>query len=112
METLRSEYYLRLFHSTDPSQLDIIIAEARCRYFAPVSYDTDLLGEVAPASPLGRTSFALLYRFTDEAHHLVTARGHTAIVTYDYATGSKKPIPGPMRASLQRDAIEPRSEGW
>lgn len=112
METLRCEYYLGLLHTTDPHQLDIIIAEARCRYLAPVQYETELLAEVAPARPIGRTSFTLLYRFSDEARGIVTARGHTAIVTYDYSTGSKKPIPDAVRPRLERDAVEPKDEGW
>jgi len=112
METLRCEYYLGLRHSTDPHDLDIIIAEARCRYLAPVRFATELVGEVAPARPLGRTSFALLYRFSDERQRVVTARGHTTIVTYDYSQGSKKPIPDAVRAALERDAVDPTDEGW
>ncbi len=112
METLRCEYYLQLHRTHDPFQLDIIIAEARCRYLAPVPYDAELLGEVAPARPLGRTSFSLLYRFTDQHQHQVTARGLTAIVTYDYATGAKKPIADAIRTGLERDAVDPGTEGW
>jgi len=112
METLRTEYYLTLRHSTEPHDLDIIIAEARCRYLAPVRYQTPLLGEVAPARPLGRTSFPLLYRFTDETQSTVTARGLSVIVNYDYATGSKKPIPDDLRKSLEQDAVDPTTEGW
>jgi len=112
METLRSEYYLGLRQTTDPHQLDIIIAEARCRYLAPVLYATELVGEVAPARPLGRNSFTLLYRFTDERQHVVTARGQTAIVTYDYARGTKKPIPNDVRSALERDGVDPKGEGW
>jgi acyl-CoA thioesterase FadM len=112
METLRCEYYFGLRRITDPQQLDIIIAEARCRYLAPVPYETDLVGEVAPARPIGRTSFTLLYRFSDEHQRIVTARGHTAIVSYDYAKGSKKPIPETVRPALERDAVDPAGEGW
>jgi acyl-CoA thioester hydrolase len=112
METLRTEYYLHLRHSTDPHDLDIIIAEARCRYLAPVPFETELVGEVAPARPIGRTSFTLLYRFSDERQRIVTARGQTAIVSYDYATGSKKPVPAALRPVLARDGVDPRDEGW
>jgi acyl-CoA thioesterase FadM len=112
METLRCEYYLGLRHTTDPTQLDIIIAEARCRYLAPVQYQTELVGEVAPARPIGRTSFSLLYRFSDERQRVVTARGLTAIVAYDYAKGSKKPIPESVRPALEREVVDPKDEGW
>src|SRR5271170_7657925 len=59
METLRCDYYLPLVGPLDPSSLDIIIAEASCRYLAPVAYGAELLGEIAPARPLGTTSFTL-----------------------------------------------------
>jgi acyl-CoA thioesterase FadM len=112
METLRTEYYLALRHATDPHELDMIIAEARCRYLAPVAFATELVGEVVPGRPIGRTSFSLLYRFSDERQKIVTARGHSVIVSYDYAKGSKKPIPEAVRPALERDAVDPTTEGW
>lgn len=112
METLRCDYYLSVMGATDPRELDIIIAEAACRYFAPVPYGAELVGEIAPAAPLGRTSFALLYRFTLADTDIVTARGRTVIVTYDYARGKKRPIPEGRRARLERDSIDPAAEGW
>jgi len=112
METLRCEYYLGLLGSRDPSQLDIIVAEAACRYLAPVEYGAELLGEVAPALPLGRTSFVLLYRFRDASTGRPTAIGRTAIVTYDYAAGEKREIPPDRRGRLEADAVDPRHAGW
>jgi len=112
METLRCDYYLPLLGSSDPSKLDIIVAEATCRYLAPARYGTELWGEVAPARPLGRTSFVLLYRFLTLDRRSVVARGRTVIVCYDYARGTKKAIPDERRTALERDAIEPTSEGW
>ncbi len=112
METLRCDYYLPRAGLTDPSQLDIIIAEAACRYLAPVGYGAELVGEVAPARPLGRTSFALLYRFTDAATRTVTARGRTVVVTYDYARGAKKEIPVDRRARFESESVDPATEGW
>ena len=112
METLRCDYYLPLLGSTDRTKIDIIIAEATCRYLAPVSYGAELVGEVAPARPLGRTSFTLLYRFTLAGTPTVTARGRTVSVVYDYSTGKKKEIPAVQRAVLERDAVDPKNEGW
>jgi acyl-CoA thioester hydrolase len=112
METLRCDYYLPILGTRDPSKIDIIIAETTCRYLAPVEYGSELLGEVAPARPLGRTSFSLLYRFTKAGTSTVTARGRTVIVTFDYAQGSKKPIPAATRAALERDAVDPAPAGW
>ena len=112
METLRCDYYLPMLGPLDPAKLDIIIAEATCRYFAPVPYGSELLGEVAPAAPIGRTSFTLLYRFTIAGTSTVAARGRTVVVCYDYARNAKRPIPAERRALLERDLVDPASEGW
>lgn len=112
METLRCDYYLPIVGATDPSRLDIIIAEASCRYLAPVPYGVELDGEVAPARPLGRTSFPLLYRFSIVGTDTVVARGRTVVVSYDYARGTKQELPPTVRARLERDAVDPASEGW
>ncbi len=112
METLRCDYYLPIVGTNDPTKLDIIVAEATCRYLAPVPYGVELEGEVAPAAPLGRTSFSLLYRFTIVGRGTVAARGRTVIVAYDYARGSKRELPPEVRTRLERDTIDPRTEGW
>jgi acyl-CoA thioesterase FadM len=112
METLRCDYYLPVLGTDDPTQLDIIVAEATCRYLAPLRYGAELIGEVAPARPLGRTSFALLYRFTDARDGTVTARGRTVVVSYDYRAAKKRLIPARVRARLEEDAIDPGPEGW
>jgi acyl-CoA thioester hydrolase len=113
METLRCDYYLPLIGGPlDPTHLDIIIAEASCRYLAPVAYGAELVGEVAPAAPLGRTSFTLLYRFTSPDTGTVCARGRTVVVCYDYARNSKKEIPPDRRSVMERDAVDPATEGW
>ena len=114
METLRCEYYLPLLGHNDPTKLDIIVAEAACRYLAPVVYGQELLGEVAPSRSLGRTSFTLLYRFrsTRPDDPTVYARGRTVLVSFDYSKGQKKEIPAPLRRLLERDGVDPASEGW
>ncbi|MCI4335746.1 MAG: acyl-CoA thioesterase [Thermoplasmata archaeon] len=112
METLRCDYYLALTGTLDPTRLDIILAEASCRYLAPVHYGREIVGEVAPARPLGRTSFALLYRFTTKDGEKVVARGRTVAVCYDYERSTKKEIPPARRAAMERHAIDPASEGW
>ncbi|MCI4357554.1 MAG: acyl-CoA thioesterase [Thermoplasmata archaeon] len=112
METLRCDYYLPVMGQPDPSKLDIILAEATCRYLAPVRYGMEVLGEVAPARPLGRTSFSLLYRFRDPDGTTVYARGRTVVVCYDYANDRKKEIPIDRRARMEKDSVDLASEGW
>lgn len=112
METLRCDYYLGLLGHHDPSRLDIIVAEASCRYLAPVEYGSELEGEVAPARPLGRTSFVLLYRFREVGTETLTALGKTVIVTYDYARAVKREIPAERRRRLEADSVDPAEAGW
>lgn len=112
METLRCEYYLQVLGSRDPSVLDIIIAEAACRYLAPVQYGQELIGEVAPVRPLGRTSFLLAYRFQDAESGERTAVGRTVVVTYDYDRQRKRKIPEGRRRRMETDAVEPAATGW
>ncbi len=112
METLRCAYYLDVLGTDDPAQLDIIVAEASCRYLAPVAYGTELFGEVAPVRPLGRSSFTLAYRFRDTTHDRPCALGRTVIVTYDYAQNVKKEIPAARRRRFEADAVDPVSTGW
>ncbi len=112
METLRCDYYLPLLGTRDPTDLDSIVAEATCCYLAPVLYGAELVGEVVPARSLGTTSFTLLYRFRDASTDRVVARGRTVLVTYDYRTGTKRPIPDARRQRFEADAIDPTTEGW
>ena len=113
MEPLRCDYYLPVLGATDPRHLDIILAEATCRFLAPLAYGDEVVGEVAPARPLGRTSFSLLYRFRrSDAPATWVARGRTVIVCFDYEKGTKKEIPSDRRAVLERDAVDPAPEGW
>ncbi|MCI4340601.1 MAG: acyl-CoA thioesterase [Thermoplasmata archaeon] len=114
METLRCDYYLPLLGHSDPTKLDIIIAEATCRFLAPVVYGQKLIGEVAPALPLGRTSFSLVYRFRSSTldDPTIFARGRTVVVSFDYAKGRKKEIPSHIRSVLEKDGIDPSTEGW
>ena len=112
METLRCDYYLDVLGHRDPTSLDIIVAEAACRYLLPVEYGSELVGEVAPVRPLGRTSFVLAYRFRDASTEALTAIGRTAIVTYDYARQAKQEIPPERRRRLEADAVDATETGW
>ncbi len=112
METLRCAYYLGLLGLSDPSRLDIIVAEAACRYLAPVGYDAELVGEVAPVRPLGRTSFVLAYRFSDATAGTRTAIGRTVVVTYDYGRAAKREIPEDRRRRMEHDAVGADETGW
>ncbi|MCI4350919.1 MAG: acyl-CoA thioesterase [Thermoplasmata archaeon] len=110
METLRCEYYLPLVGSPDPTHLDIILAEASCRYLVPARYGTVLVGEVAPVRPIGRTSLTLVYRFRSPDRTTTYARGRTVVVAYDYERRTKKEIAPELRTKLERDAVDPEPD--
>lgn len=112
MESIRCEYYLGLLGTRDPAELDIIVAEAACRYLAPVGYGTELDAEVVPVRPLGRTSFTLAYRFRDASDGRTTALGRTVLVTYDYGKARKKEIPEERRRRMEADAVDVAETGW
>lgn len=112
METLRCDYYLNLLGTTDPSAIDIILAEAACRFRAPVGYGQELFGEVVPALPLGTTSFTLLYRFRSPDGETLYAQGRTVQVCFDYRKNVKKEIPAARRATMEKDGISPADAGW
>ncbi|MDE1819289.1 MAG: acyl-CoA thioesterase [Euryarchaeota archaeon] len=111
METLRLHHYMHLSGLKDPMEIDFILAEAGARYFVPVRYAHRVLGEVAP-SHVGRTSWELLYRFSDEATGTVLMRARSVQVAYDYKRLEKKPLSDGLRASFTRTLVDPASEGW
>lgn len=111
METLRLHHYMQVTGLTDPLQIDFILAEAAARYFVPVRYQHKVVGQVAP-SFVGRTSWGLVYRFSDGPSGTVLMRGRSVQVSYDYRKLEKKPIVPEVRDRLSRTLVTLESEGW
>jgi acyl-CoA thioester hydrolase len=111
METLRLHHYMQVSGLSDPLQIDFILAEAAARYFVPVRYQHQVIGEVTPSS-VGRTSWGLMYRFTDGATGTVLMRSRSVQVAYDYQKREKKAIPPEIREKLLATLVDPASEGW
>ncbi|MFN8464041.1 MAG: thioesterase family protein [Caldilineaceae bacterium] len=81
-----------------------ILASINCRYLFPVTYpDTVRVG--TRVTEIGADRFTVHFRIVSTRHGRVAAQGDSVIVSYDYRTGSKAPLPDAMRAAIL--AIEP-----
>ncbi len=82
-----------------------ILAHTECRFRIPLAYpDTVSIG--TNAVDLSETGFIMEYRVTSHRHGKLAAEGTGRIVSLDYRTNQKAPIPGPVR-----DAIEKLEQG-
>jgi acyl-CoA thioester hydrolase len=81
-----------------------ILASINCRYLFPVTYpDTVRVG--TRVTEIGADRFTVHFRIVSTRHQRVAAQGDSVIVSYDYRTGSKVPLPEAMRAAIL--ALEP-----
>lgn len=77
-----------------------ILARTSCVYRAPVRFpDTVWVG--ARIDDLGADRFTMIYRVVSEKLGRVAAEGDGRIVSFNYATQSKAPIPAPIRAAIE-----------
>jgi acyl-CoA thioester hydrolase len=73
-----------------------IIHSTQCRYRRPVVHpDRVLTG--ARTVEVGADRFRMEYRVVSEAQRAIAAEGSAIVVSYDYATGSKAPLPESVR---------------
>lgn len=97
-EEARSELWARVSGSRDPSETRYILAEASVRWLRRIHYPQRLSVGVA-VTTIGRKHFRLVYAIRDEAG-IEVARGETAQVMYDYASGRTTSIPDGIRGAL------------
>lgn len=100
-ESARIEYLdrIRFRALSDQVRIGPILASAHGRFRRQVSYpDTLLVG--ARTTELGEDRFAHEYRVVSRALNDVAATGGAIVVSYDYAAGSKAPLPDPVRAAI------------
>ena len=77
-----------------------ILAETRCRFRIPLTFpDTVAVG--ARVSALAPQGFMMQYAVASRRHGKIAAEGDGRIVTLTYATGSKAPLPEPVRTRIQ-----------
>jgi acyl-CoA thioester hydrolase len=77
-----------------------ILASVTCDYLRPVVYPGTVVVGTRVAK-LGNTSFTLEHGlWLEGAPEALQARGQSVVVLVDYASGTKTPIPGPVRERL------------
>ena len=81
-----------------------ILASINCRYLFPVTYpDTVRVG--TRVTEVGADRFTVHFRIISTRHQRIAAQGDSVIVSYDYRSGAKAPLPEAMRAAIL--ALEP-----
>ena len=100
MEQARMSYLRAL--GLMPERLDetpFILAEATCRFKAPVPFGMPLVVRVRVAE-MRDSSFFMDYSIEDQNTGRVMAIGRTVSVVYDYAASKSVPIPPEWRAKI------------
>lgn len=78
-----------------------ILASTSCRFRRPVTFpDTVTVGVRTPDVEEDR--FTHVYRVVSAGTGEVVAEGEGVVVSYDYREERKAPIPGPVRAAIDR----------
>ncbi len=101
-ESARIAYLERagLSDSMGASGLGPILASISCRYLFPVTYpDTVHVG--TRVTEIGADRFTVHFRIVSTRHVRIVAQGDSVIVSYDYRTGSKAPLPAAVRAAIE-----------
>ena len=101
-ETARIAYLVRIAFASGPESGAVgpILASADCRFRRPLAFpDTVEVG--ARATDIGEDRFTMAYRLVSRRLGEVAAEGGGVVVSYDYATGRKAPIPPAVRANIE-----------
>ncbi|MEQ8453496.1 MAG: thioesterase family protein [Sandaracinaceae bacterium] len=99
-ESARIAYFERMgIIEGTPSGAGPILASTQCRFRAPVTYpDTVTVGARIPE--VGDDRFRMEYAVWSERLATVAAKGEGVVVSFDYASGSKIPLPEAWRAAI------------
>src|SRR5512139_3709505 len=88
-----------LSESMEGTGIGPILASINCRYLFPVTYP-DIVRVGTRVTEIGADRFTVHFRIVSTRHGRVAAQGDSVIVSYDYRTGSKVPLPEAMRAAI------------
>jgi len=99
-ETARMECFARIGLRMEGRQgVGPILHSASCRFRIPLTHpDTVTVG--AHIGEVGDDRFVMRYRAVSHEHGAVAAEGESLIVIFNYATGSKAPIPEDLATRL------------
>jgi acyl-CoA thioester hydrolase len=88
------------------SEVGPILASIGCRFKFPLTFpDTVRVG--VRVTEIGADRFTALHRVVSLRHQRIAAEGEGVVVTYDYRTGEKAPLPGALRRAIE--ALEART---
>jgi len=110
-ESARVAYLTRIEFAEGPRTgvVGPILHSTHCRFRRALTYpDTVVVG--ARTVELGEDRFRMEYRLSSRALGEVAAEGGGTVVSIDYATGRKAPIPDNVRANiraLDESALQP-----
>lgn len=105
LESARTEFFAELLEIESPGDLPVILAEATCRFRAPVFF-REKLNVGMGVSRWGNKSFDLVYEITAEDGRVV-ATARTVMVMYDYQQEKTFPVPEALRQK-----IDQYQQGW
>ena len=91
------------YHAMTERGVDIVVAEARVRFFAPAHSDEELELEIV-VERLGKTSMATAHRVRRDGELLAEGSLHHVFV--DLPALTKTAIPDWIRVPLERYAVE------
>lgn len=101
-ESVRIEYLraIDFAEGGDTAGIGPILASTHCRFRRPLGFpDTVLVG--ARTTEVAEDRFTMEYRIVSGVTGEVAADGGGVVVSYDYGSGSKAPIPGAVRARIE-----------
>ncbi|MGK7311029.1 MAG: acyl-CoA thioesterase [Candidatus Longimicrobiales bacterium M2_2A_002] len=84
----------------DAGGIGPILASTSCRFRRPVTYPATVTVGVR-AESVEDDRFTHRYRVVDSTDEVV-AEGVAVVVSYDYGTGEKAPIPAEVRTAIER----------
>jgi acyl-CoA thioester hydrolase len=101
-ETGRVAYFEKtdvMSASNPPQGVGPILASASCRYLAPVTYP-DALTVGTCTSEIGDDRFTMEFAIYSEKLGRLVAKGDGLVVSYDYDSGTKAPLPSIWREGI------------
>lgn len=88
---------IRFYAEEQQGGVGPIIHSTQCRFRRPVVYP-DRVRTGARVAEMGTDRFVMEYRVVSEAQRAVVADGSAVVVSYDYGSRTKAPLPDGVRA--------------
>lgn len=101
-ESARMAYFEKIGFAETREQTGVgpILASTSCRFKRALTYpDTIHVG--TRVRHMGEDRFTMEYRVVSEAHQAVAAEGEGLIVSYDYRSNVKAPLPKSVREGIE-----------